>query len=114
MPALPAISCLQGASSGWLANPLWQTDALQSALVYLFLSTSTEAQLESSRRAVLRAEHARTVVSGSAMGLAHVLWPDRWAPLGSLADGASTEYLNRLSSRSSGGRAPRTGAGRRT
>ncbi len=53
MPALPALSYLQGASPDRCANPLWQTDAFQPASVYLLLPASTEAQLESGRRAVL-------------------------------------------------------------
>jgi transposase len=59
------------------ALPLWQTRALQSAFVHLLLPAPGEAELESHCRALLRTKHARTAVSGSPVGLAHVLWPDR-------------------------------------
>src|SRR2546430_6488179 len=64
----------------------------QSTLVYLFLPTPTATQLESGRRAVLRAQHTGIALSGGPMGLAAILWRDGQA--------RSEEHTSELQSQS--------------
>ncbi len=111
--ALSATTYPRGPSSDRCADALWQTDARESALVYLLLPAPGETELESCSCAIPRTKHAGTPLPRSAMGLAEVVWPDRRTPGGSFADGVSIEQGQCLSSCPSGGRTSRTGTGRR-